>query len=94
MADPNLVSNTAATKEVATVFRSVDVSAADKVMHTEFGYYHTRGILLAEGGDVELVDHTDTTIVLVGLVAGVIHPISCKEIKTANTTATGIVAAF
>ena len=94
MSDPNLSSNTGAVKDVATVFRTVDVSSGDKVMSAEFGYFFTRGILLAESGDIAIVDHTDQTVVLPALAAGVVHPISCKEIKSTGTTATGIVAAF
>ena len=54
----------------------------------------TRGILLGVAGDLEIKDDNGTTVVLVGLAAGVLHPITTQQILAANTTATSISAYF
>lgn len=52
----------------------------------------TRGIYVGVSGNVALVTASGDAITLVGLAAGVIHPIRAKIIKITDTTATSIVA--
>jgi hypothetical protein len=49
-----------------------------------------RGILLGVAGDIAIKNVFDVTVVISGLVAGVIHPISTKQILSTSTTATDI----
>jgi hypothetical protein len=54
--------------------------------------YVTRGIYVGVSGDVTLVTASGDTITLVGLAAGLIHPIRAKIIKDTGTDAENIVA--
>ena len=52
-----------------------------------------RGLYVGVSGDVAVTFTDDTTVTYVGLVAGVIHPITnIKKILSTGTTATSIVA--
>jgi hypothetical protein len=46
-------------------------------------------------GNVSVIAADDTSAVtLTGVAAGVVIPISCKQIRATNTTATGIVVIY
>lgn len=49
-----------------------------------------RGIYVGAAGNVSFVDLNGSTQTLVGLVAGVIHPIWSLQINSSGTTATSI----
>lgn len=71
----------------------IDVSAADHV----FSERKPRGISFGTAGALSMVPAADTgstTVVIPSgaLAAGIIHPISPKEIKSSGTTAASIVA--
>jgi len=53
-----------------------------------------KGILLGVAGDIAIKDVNGTTVVVSGLAAGVIHPISTNRILSTSTTATDICAFF
>jgi hypothetical protein len=52
--------------------------------------YETRGILLGVAGDIAIADVTGASVVISGLVAGIIHPISTFKIFSTGTTASDI----
>lgn len=56
--------------------------------------YASRGIYVGVSGDVQLKTINDDVITLVGLAAGVWHPIRARRIYSTSTTATDIVAGY
>jgi len=58
-------------------------------LDTQYGE-KMRGIYVAVTGDVSFIALDGSTVTLIGLVAGVIHPIWSLQINSALTTATGI----
>lgn len=50
-----------------------------------------RALYAGAAGDVKLVDMLGTTVTLVGLAAGVFHPVCAVKIFATDTTATDIV---
>ena len=50
-----------------------------------------RALYVGVSGDVKFVDMAGTTITLVGLAAGVFHPVCAVKIFATDTTATDIV---
>lgn len=55
--------------------------------------FETRGVLVGVAGDLEVIGADDTTAVVLPVQAGW-NPIAVTRILAANTTATGIVAAY
>ena len=53
-----------------------------------------RAVYIGGAGDLEMVNEDGTVVVLVGLQAGVVYPISTDHIKASNTTATDIIAGY
>ena len=53
-----------------------------------------RAILLEVAGDLAVKDSNNTTVVIPGLAAGILHPISTQQILSTGTGATGITAFF
>ena len=53
-----------------------------------------RGILLGVAGNIAIKDDNDTTVIISGLAAGIIHPISTSQIMSTNTTASDIACFF
>jgi len=62
----------------------------DPVLGTQYGE-KMRWMYVGVTGNVSYVKYDGTTQVLVGLAAGVFHPIYSLMINTVGTTATGIV---
>lgn len=54
----------------------------------------TRGIYVGVSGDVTVISVSGSTITLVGLAAGVFHPIAVTRVKSTGTNATDIVALY
>ena len=55
----------------------------------------TRGIYVGVSGDLAVVgEENAASVVLVGIAAGIIHPIAVKRVLATGTTATGIVAVY
>lgn len=50
----------------------------------------TRGLYLGVSGDVSCVMSGGTTVTMVGLAAGVWHPIQAQQVRSTGTTATSI----
>ena len=72
-------------RELAGVARTLD-----PVLDTPYGEF-MRWLYVGTAGDVSYVKWDGTTQVLVGLVAGVWHPIHSISINTTGTTASDIV---
>jgi hypothetical protein len=53
-----------------------------------------RAIYVGVTGNVAVADDQGTSVTFVGLVAGVVHPISTNKIFATGTTATSIIALF
>ena len=53
-----------------------------------------RGILLGTAGDIAVKDDDNTTVVISGLAAGIVHPISTDQILATSTTASDICVFF
>jgi len=54
-----------------------------------------RGLYVGASGDVKVdLVGGDTAVTLVGLAAGVVHPIRVKRVYSTDTTATSIVALY
>ena len=64
------------------------VSPSDSVDLTD----NTRGLYVGVSGDVKVNLELGATITLVGLAAGVIHPIKVRRVWATGTDATSIVA--
>jgi hypothetical protein len=62
----------------------------DPVLGTQYGE-KMRWLYVGVTGDVSYVKWDGTTQVLIGLAAGVFHPIYSLQINSSGTTATGIV---
>lgn len=76
--------------QAATKFRSVTPDDDNDLPDTP-----TRGVLVGVAGDVSVIGFGDENpVTLPALVAGVIHPISVKRIRSTGTTATSIVAVY
>lgn len=54
----------------------------------------TRGLYVGVSGDVALITAGGDTVTLVGLAAGIIHPIRAARVKSTGTTATSIVGVY
>lgn len=67
----------------------VNITPSDSTILQRF-----RGIMLGVAGNVAIKDENDNTVVIAGLAAGIIHPISSKRIMATGTTATGIVTFY
>jgi len=59
------------------------------VLDTAYGEFAT-WLYIGVGGDVNITEWDGTTITIVGLVAGVWHPIYSLQVNSAGTTATNI----
>lgn len=59
---------------------------------TEELSYITRGIYVGVGGDIVVVMPAGSTIAFKNAVAGTVLPISVRQVKATNTTATNLVA--
>lgn len=53
-----------------------------------------RSIYVGVSGNVAIVDLGGATITLVGLAAGVFHPVCAVKVMATNTTATNIVGVY
>ncbi len=53
-----------------------------------------RGLYVGVSGNVNLITPSGVTIVIVGLAAGIVHPIRASRIKSTNTNASSIVAVY
>ena len=71
-------------------FKNVTPSDANRIQDADSNDVLTRGILLGVAGDIAIKDQDNTTVVISGLAAGVIHPISTYQIMSTSTTATDI----
>ena len=56
--------------------------------------YPSIGLYVGVSGDVKVVTTDGYTVTMVGLAAGVWHPIQCKQIFTTGTTATSILVGW
>ena len=74
---------------ISPAARAAAVTPADATYITP-----TRGLYVGVSGDVKVIMLDGTTVTFVGLVAGVIHPITCVLIYDTDTTATDIVALY
>jgi sporulation protein YlmC with PRC-barrel domain len=54
----------------------------------------TKGLYVGVAGDVKVTMHRGTVVTLVGLVAGVVHPIRVRRVWSTDTTATDIIAFY
>lgn len=55
---------------------------------------HSRAVYVGVSGDVKLTSTGGSTVTLVGLAAGIWHPIRAKIIFSTDTTATSIVVGY
>lgn len=53
-----------------------------------------RALYVGVSGDVAIHDMNGDTVTIVGLAAGVVHPIAAKRVMSTNTTATSILAGY
>lgn len=53
-----------------------------------------RALYVGVSGNVKIIDMTGATITLVGLAAGIFHPVCAVRIFTTDTTATSIVGVY
>jgi hypothetical protein len=53
-----------------------------------------RALYVGASGDVKITDLAGTAITLVGLAAGVFHPVCAIRVYSTGTTATGIVGVY
>ena len=72
------------------MFKNVTPADGTRIQDADSNDVLTRGILLGVAGDIAIKDQDNTTVVISGLAAGVIHPISTYEILATGTTATDI----
>ena len=54
----------------------------------------TRGIYVGASGDLKVETANGNVVTFVGLAAGMIHPISCKQVYATGTTATSIMGVY
>ncbi len=71
-------------------FKNVTPHDSNRIQDGDSNDVLTRGILLGVAGDIAIKDQDDTTVVISGLAAGVIHPISTYLIMSTSTTASDI----
>lgn len=57
-------------------------------------FNQTRGLYVGVAGNVAVTMADGTTITFNALTAGVVHPLSVKQVKATGTTATNIVALY
>lgn len=76
----------------ALYFKNVTPSDSARIQDSNSNDILTRGILLGVAGDIAIKDQNNDTVIISGLAAGVIHPISTYQIMSASsgTTATDI----
>lgn len=53
-----------------------------------------RALYVGASGDVKIMDMVGATITLVGLAAGIFHPVCAQQVYSTGTTATGIVGVY
>lgn len=53
-----------------------------------------RALYVGASGDVKIMDMAGATITLVGLAAGIFHPVCATQIFNTDTTATSIVGVY
>ena len=80
--DPNL--KTGPTRMMSGVVRMKAVTPG-----TPYGEYAT-WLYVGAAGDVEIICWDGTTITMVGLAAGVWHPVYSLQVNTSGTTATSL----
>lgn len=79
---------TAKTKPITKV---VAVTKSDATVYNP----PLRAVYVGGSGDLAVIAADDTSAVtLVSLMAGIWHPIECKQIMSTNTTATDIVGGY
>lgn len=71
-------------------FKNVTPHDSNRIQDADSNDVLTRGILLGVAGDIAVKDQDNTTVVISGLAAGVIHPISTYQIMSTSTTASDI----
>lgn len=54
----------------------------------------TRGLYVGVSGDVRVRMEDGSLVTLVGLAAGIVHPLRVQQVYSTSTTATDIVAAY
>ena len=54
----------------------------------------TRGIYVGGAGNLKVETANGDVVTFVGLAAGMIHPIMCKQVYSTGTTATSIVGVY
>jgi len=81
--DPNL-------KTGPSRIMSGPVRMRNVTLDTAYGEFAT-WLYLGVTGNVSLIEWDGTTIILIGLAAGVFHPIYSLQINSVGTTATNIV---
>jgi len=73
----------------------INVTTSDTLLLEYNGSPATcRGILLGGVGDIAIKDDNNTTVVISGLAAAIIHPIATQQILATSTTATDIAVFF
>lgn len=56
--------------------------------------YVTRGVYVGVSGDLKVETANGDVVTFVGLAAGMVHPIQCKQVYATGTTATSIVGVW
>ena len=80
--------------EEHSIFAPVKNAFAITGSDTDLLQQPTRGIYVGGSGDVVAVLVGGDEVTFTSLVAGVIHPIRAKQIKSTNTTATSIIGVY
>ena len=71
-------------------FKNVTPNDSATIQDADSKTIITRGILLGVAGDIAVKNQKDETVVISGLAAGVIHPVSTSKILATSTTASDI----
>lgn len=77
-----------------SITRPLEGMAAVTPHNTNELAIHTRALYVGVSGDVAVTTTGGSEVTLVGLAAGVFHPIRVKIVKATGTDATNIVAGY
>ncbi len=66
-------------------------SARDIVPNNNAEFTRTRGLYIGTSGDLQVVMANGATVTFVGMVGGVVHPLSVIQVLATNTTALNII---
>ena len=87
-----MIANLTALIQKATAALSNSAVGAESITLDQDTSRIARGIYVGGDGDVTLLMADDSTITLIGVVAGNFYPFAFKQVTSSGTTATNLVA--